>query len=47
MQITRADGKGRPLCCGNKRVDATEGIMTCKLKGWMDKGGHYDVQMKR
>ena len=18
----------------------------CKLKGWMDKGGHYDVEMK-
>ena len=21
--------------------------MICKLKGWMDKGGHYDVEMKR
>ena len=21
--------------------------MMCKLKGQMDKGGHYDVQMKR
>ena len=21
-------------------------IMMCKLKGWMDKGGHYDVEMK-
>ena len=21
--------------------------MMCKLKGWMDKGGHYDVQIKR
>ena len=20
--------------------------MMCKLKGWMDKGWHYDVQMK-
>ena len=20
--------------------------MMCKLKGWMDKGGHYDVEMK-
>ena len=29
----------------NKRVDATEGNMMCKLKGQMDKGGHYDVQM--
>ena len=22
------------------------GIMMYKLKGWMDNGGHYDVQMK-
>ena len=21
--------------------------MMCKLKGWMDKGGHNDVQIKR
>ena len=28
-------------------MDAKGGIMMCKLKGWMDKGGHYDVQMKR
>ena len=27
-------------------VDAKCGIMMCKLKGWMDKGGHYDVEMK-
>ena len=20
--------------------------MMCKLKGWIDKGGHYDVEMK-
>ena len=20
--------------------------MMCKLKGWMDKGAHYDVEMK-
>ena len=20
--------------------------MMCKLKGWMDKGGHYDVETK-
>ena len=33
--------------CGNQRVDAKGGIMMCALKGWMDKGGHYDVQMKR
>ena len=23
-----------------------EGIMMCKLKGQMDKGGHYKVEMK-
>ena len=23
------------------------GILRCKLKGRMDKGGHYDVEMKR
>ena len=28
-------------------MDAKGGIIKCKLKGWMDKGGHYDVQMKR
>ena len=22
------------------------GILRCKLKGQMDKGGHYDVEMK-
>ena len=21
--------------------------MRCKLKGWMDKGGYYDVEIKR
>ena len=26
---------------------AKVGIMMCKLKGRMDKGGHYDVQMRR
>ena len=30
----------------NKRVDAKGGVMMCKLKGRMDKGGHYDVEMK-
>ena len=28
------------------RVDDKGGIMMCKLKGRMDKGGHYDVEMK-
>ena len=26
---------------------AKAGNMMCKLKGWMDKGRHYDVQIKR
>ena len=29
------------------KVDAKGGIMMCKLKGQIDKGGHYDAQMKR
>ena len=27
-------------------MDAKGGIMMWKLKGQMDKGGHYDVEMK-
>ena len=27
-------------------MDGKGGIMISKLKGWMDKGGHYDVEMK-
>ena len=27
-------------------MDANGGIMMWKLKGWMEKGGHYDVEMK-
>ena len=27
-------------------MDAKGGIMMCELKGRMDKGGHYDVEMK-
>ena len=27
-------------------MDGKGGIMMCKLKGGMDKGGHYDVEMK-
>ena len=27
-------------------MDAEGGIMMCKLKGRMHKGGHYDVEMK-
>ena len=28
-------------------MDAQGGKMMCKLKGWMDKGGHYHVEIKR
>ena len=27
-------------------MDEKGGIMMCKLKRQMDKGGHYDVEMK-
>ena len=27
-------------------MDEKGGTMMCKLKGGMDKGGHYDVQIK-
>ena len=27
-------------------MDGKGDIMMCKLKGWMDNGGNYDVQMK-
>ena len=27
-------------------MDGKGGNMMCKLKQWMDKGGHYDVEMK-
>ena len=27
-------------------MDGKNDIMMCKLKGRMEKGGHYDVQMK-
>ena len=27
-------------------MDGKDDIMMCKLKGWMEMGGHYDVQMK-
>ena len=29
-----------------KRVDIKQGRMMCKLKVQMEKGGHYDVEMK-
>ena len=27
-------------------MDIKRGIKMCKFKGWMDKGGYYDVQIK-
>ena len=27
-------------------MDAKGGNMMCKLKGWMDKGEHYDLEIK-
>ena len=27
-------------------MDAKGGNIMCKLKGWIDKGEHYDVEMK-
>ena len=27
-------------------MDGKDGMMMCKLKGWMDKGGQYDVEIK-
>ena len=27
-------------------MDGKDGIMMCKFKGQMDKGGHYDVEIK-
>ena len=27
-------------------MDGKGGIMMCKLIGWMDTGGNYDVEMK-
>ena len=28
-------------------MDGKDGIMMCKLRGWMDKGGHNDVEIKK
>ena len=28
-------------------MDGKGGIMMCKVKGWMDKGEHYQVEIKR
>ena len=35
------------MTCKRKGGCKKGGIMMSKLKGWMDKGMHYDVQMKR
>ena len=46
MEIKRADGKGRALCCGNERVNAKRSNMMCKLNGQMGNGRYDNVQMK-
>ena len=46
MMLKLKGGCKRVALCGNQKVDANGGIMMCKLKRWMDKGGHY-VEMKR
>ena len=45
MQIKKGGWIRRALC-GSQSVDAKGGVMMCKLKGWIDKGGHYDVEIK-
>ena len=45
VQIQRTDAQ-RTLLCANYEVDAKGAIMKCNLKGRIDKGGHYDVEMK-
>ena len=45
MQIKRVDGRVRALYCANEKV-VTKGAIMCQLKGWMDKGGYDNVQMK-
>ena len=40
-------GQGRALQCATSKDGwTTEDIMMCRLKGKMDKRGHYDVEMK-
>ena len=34
------------MCANEKAGWIREGIMMCKLKGRMDKEGHYDMEMK-
>ena len=46
MMVGHALSKGGHYDVSNEKVDAKGGIMMCKLKGWMDKGEHYDVEMK-
>ena len=45
VQIKREDGYGRVKWHFKERIDGKKGNVMCKLRGWVDKGGHYDVQM--
>ena len=40
------DAKGVHYDVQIKRVYIKQGIMMCKLNVQMEKGGHYDVEMK-
>ena len=42
----RVDAKEGHYDVQIKRVDIKQGIMICKLNVQMEKGGHYDVDMK-
>ena len=45
VQTKRVDGLGWALC-GNQKVDGKGGIMMCKRKLQMEKGGHYNAEIK-
>ena len=45
VQIKKGGWIGWALC-GSQSVDAKGGVMMCKLKGCIDKGGHYDGEIK-
>ena len=34
------------MCKLKGQMDGQRDIMMCKLKRWMDNGGHYKVEMK-
>ena len=46
MMLKLKGGCKRVALCGNQKVDANGGIMMCKFKRQMEKGGHYDMELK-